>query len=429
MNTEFEKINISEELDSVISKSMGKLRKERRREKLRHAAMGAGGTALALGAAFIFCINNTAFASKIPLIGHVFERMEERSEYPTGLKDNSVRLIDENEAQELDKIIENAESTSGTETAGGDDSRKTTKPAAIKDSRYVKTSNGITIMLSEFTYDKNSIYMGVTIKKDEPFPEGFKHSKYIEGYQLDYDMLGVYATAEFRDENGNKMNEFEEYGMAATPTEVRGTFIDDYTFTGIMAADFSGIKTPEEMPDSFNYNLNIEHIFCDDYLDVHKETGYIPEYGETEYNEYGIVHYKGNWDFDIDISYSSGKITTVNIDEINENGEGIATVSKTPYVINVDPIIPENAEKYDYFCVVCDAQGDMLDYAGNTTESYDVTGKDTDEVYVFLCDANRYLDELKGYFFSDDYVEKRKTKTFAQYLQENCLYGTKVIFD
>lgn len=428
MNTEFEKINISEELDSVVSKSMGKLRKERRREKIRHAVMGAGGTALVLGAAFIFCVNNTAFASKIPLIGHVFERMEERSDYPAGLKDNSVRLIDENEARELDEIIEPSDNTADSETKGGVSGEKKQKTEAIKDSRYVKTSNGITIMLSEFTYDKNSIYMGVTIKKEEPFPEGLKRSKYIEDYILDYDYLGIVATAELRDENGNKMNELEEYGIAVTPTEVRGTFIDDYTFTGIMAADFSGIKTPEEMPDRFTYNLNIEHIFCDDYLDVHKETGYIPEYGEIEYNEYGIVRYEGNWDFDIDISYSSGKIMTVNIDETNENGEGIATVSKTPYVVTVDPIIPENAEKYNYFCVICDAQGDMLDYAGNTTESYDVTGKDTDEVYVFLCDADRYLGELKGYFFSDDYAEKRKTKTFAEYLQENCLYGTKVSF-
>lgn len=427
---EFEKINISDELDNVVNTSMGKLRQERRREKIRHAAAGIGGTALMLGAAFIFCINNTALASKLPLIGHVFERMEKSSDYPAGLKENSVRLIEENEAQELDKIIDTAGNTPDSKTmseGSGDENRK---DEALKDNPYVKTSNGITVMISEFTYDKNSIYMGVTIKRDEPFPEGFKHSKYVEGYQLSYDRLGVSGIAELRDENGNKMEELEDYCVAIAPDEIRGTFIDDYTFSGIMAADFNGFKTPTEMPDNFTYNIKLHHIYCDDCLDLTTTTYNDPEYGEIELQNFAVTEYEGDWTFDIDISCNSDNLTVINVNETNENGEGIATVNKTPYVITADLIIPEDAKRYDYLVIICDANGDLLETAGNTVETYDVTGRDMDEAYIFLCEHDKYLGELKGYFFSDDYETKRETKTFAEYLREDyhCLYETKVSF-
>ena len=39
------------------------------------------------------------------------------------------------------------------------------------------------------------------------------------------------------------------------------------------------------------------------------------------------------------------------------------------------------------------------------------------------------MDELKGYYWSDDYEEKAKTKTFKQLLDERAVAGTEVHFD
>lgn len=42
---------------------------------------------------------------------------------------------------------------------------------------------------------------------------------------------------------------------------------------------------------------------------------------------------------------------------------------------------------------------------------------------------NMYMDELKGYYWSDNYEEKAKTKTFKQLLDERAVAGTEVHFD
>lgn len=43
--------------------------------------------------------------------------------------------------------------------------------------------------------------------------------------------------------------------------------------------------------------------------------------------------------------------------------------------------------------------------------------------------TNEYMDELKGYYWSDDYEEKAKTKTFKQLLDERAVASAEVHFD
>ena len=47
---------------------------------------------------------------------------------------------------------------------------------------------------------------------------------------------------------------------------------------------------------------------------------------------------------------------------------------------------------------------------------------------VYVCDYMEYMDELKGYYYSSDYEEKAKEKTFKQLLDERCVYSEKVSF-
>ena len=46
-----------------------------------------------------------------------------------------------------------------------------------------------------------------------------------------------------------------------------------------------------------------------------------------------------------------------------------------------------------------------------------------------VCDYYEYMDELKGYYWSDDYEEKAKTKTFKQLLDERAVASAEVHFD
>ena len=39
------------------------------------------------------------------------------------------------------------------------------------------------------------------------------------------------------------------------------------------------------------------------------------------------------------------------------------------------------------------------------------------------------MNELKGYYWSDDYEEKKKAKTYEQYIAEHALYQKEIVFD
>lgn len=41
----------------------------------------------------------------------------------------------------------------------------------------------------------------------------------------------------------------------------------------------------------------------------------------------------------------------------------------------------------------------------------------------------KYMDELKGYYFSEDYQEKAKTKTFKQLLDERAVASDTINFE
>lgn len=125
----------------------------------------------------------------------------------------------------------------------------------------------------------------------------------------------------------------------------------------------------------------------------------------------------------------STKLQTVEIGRTNERGEGILSVEKTPYELTAQPIISEGKAAEDYIVIVCDADGDLLDWRGDIADTFQTYGRNTDTVSVFLCDAAAYMDELKGYYWSADYAERKKTKPFAQYLEEHALYWTRVTFE
>ncbi|MBP7391436.1 MAG: hypothetical protein KA936_05355, partial [Blautia sp.] len=77
-----------------------------------------------------------------------------------------------------------------------------------------------------------------------------------------------------------------------------------------------------------------------------------------------------------------------------------------------------------YFAVMLDANGDIMPYGGvsNSNNTYAIQDRDISTVY-------EYMDELKGYYWSDDYEEKAKTKTFKQLLDERAVASAEVHFD
>lgn len=70
-----------------------------------------------------------------------------------------------------------------------------------------------------------------------------------------------------------------------------------------------------------------------------------------------------------------------------------------------------------------------MDYAGDITDCRQTYGYDTSKVNIYLCDEDEYMNELKGYYFSEDYEEKKKTKTYEEYIAEHAVYHKEITFD
>ena len=110
-----------------------------------------------------------------------------------------------------------------------------------------------------------------------------------------------------------------------------------------------------------------------------------------------------------------------------ENGRGIVSITKSPFEIQL------NEENFnpDYFFIVLDADGEPLDYGniGGDTNILAIAERNVSKVYVYMCDYTEYMDEIKGYYWSEDYEEKKKTKTYKEYLDEKSIMHAEVEFE
>ena len=350
----FEKISVPENLDAFIDESIERavrMQKARRKKKIIGICTGMAAAAATFS---IVCVSFPSLAAKLPFIGQVFQQVENQVSYKGDYSALAKPL-----AQTGEK-----ESDTGEEI----------------ENPYVQTSNGITMTISEAYYNKQALYLAMTIENEEEFPADFNCTENMEGYILDYDTLQLTGTERF-----SFMNQ-DSY----TGEYIEGKFEDAHTFVGI-------------------YRIDVSHLT------------WWPTEEELE-------EYTGEWNFELDVQLDTSNTQTMDIQEVNDQGVGIATVEKTPYEITAQMILPEGKSEVDYFLVICDADGDLLDYQGSIADTYQVYGRNTDTVYVYVCDETEYLNEIKGYYWSEDYQEKKKTKTFKQYLDEKALYGVEVTF-
>lgn len=113
------------------------------------------------------------------------------------------------------------------------------------------------------------------------------------------------------------------------------------------------------------------------------------------------------------------------INDVDENGLGLVSVTKTPFEVTI-----QDGQGIDYFTVVLDADGNIMENGkfGGATNTLAVSDYDISKIDIYICGYDEYMDELKGYYYSDDYEEKKKEKTFKQLLDERALYHKEIIF-
>ncbi len=274
---------------------------------------------------------------------------------------------------------------------------------------------GIDVDSEDFSFDKLAQVLGMDEYSDEKLPQvgGPAISDYVKdikvpdrfAMELDLkDIVGILPDdqdttpdipQDLRDEYNQKM---EEHGIST----------DD--------ADYESLT--EEQKD-------LEHQFFTEMWNEYFERYPEANEGNNRYNSWTL---KGDWKFNVDVEKNTSDTIEKDVNVVDENGDGVLSITKTPFEITMKMQDPETK----YVAVMLDANGDILPDGGvanSNADTYAIQDRDISTVYIYLCDYYEYMDELKGYYWSDDYEEKAKTKTFKQLLDERAVAGTEVHFD
>ncbi|MFG6384648.1 MAG: DUF4179 domain-containing protein [Lachnospiraceae bacterium] len=429
----FEKVRVmaTEKEKQNDTSTLTKERKSRKSDKKSIKALFKGFIGVGVAVATFCCIYianpaNPAFAAPIPIVGNIFEELE-----------GSLRFAGDyaNLAEPVQKAGTEIESI---------------------------TVNGNTITLSEVYCNETALYLSLMIHSEEKIPET----------QLDQDGKPIIYMKNLVDFDFDE-EESIDWAIGGDPY-IDGKMIDENTFAGVLRYDMRQYFSNKdiEVPDNFQVKLSVSQIAGSRVEDMSpempqelraqyetgmKENGlglteedyeqfteeqkniehqlfsemwnaYHEMYPETTQliNKYRDWLMDGPWEFEFDVTKNNEDVIRKDINDVDENGLGLISVTKTPMEITVE--VEQNA---DYFVTILDADGNEMEEGGFTgyTCTVAANGHDTSKIDVYICDYIEYMDELKAYLWSEDYEELAKEKNFKQLLDERSLYHKEIIFD
>ena len=274
---------------------------------------------------------------------------------------------------------------------------------------------GIDVDSEDFSFDKLAQVLGMDEYSDEKLPQvgGPAISDYVKDIKVP-----------------------DRFAMELDLKDIVGTLPDDQDTTPDIPQDLRdeynqkmaehGISTDDADYESLTEEQkNLEHQFFTEMWNEYFERYPEAIEGNNRYNSWTL---KGDWKFNVDVEKNTSDTVKKDVNVVDENGDGVLSITKTPFEITMKMQDPETK----YFAVMLDANGDIMPYGGvanSNADTYAIQDRDVSTVYIYLCDYYEYMDELKGYYWSDDYEEKAKTKTFKQLLDERAVAGTEVHFD
>ena len=377
----------------------------------------AGGMAAVLAVGFVFCAINPVMAKNIPVVGGLFEILQDNVSFFGDFSDHATTL----------------EAVDGTKTDSSEtDGAKTDH--ANNDAIYTKTADGLTITCSEVYANSQAIYVTMQFKSDKPFPETETGAEsgtpvidldmtggvdfnseaspvidgQVEGKFLDdntYACIFRYDLAEAAKdytEYNEKYNEMTQQVM--DEMGITQADLDDQTDEGYALLEEFINKVSErggayqkyikdiEIPDTFNLHLDITKVRG-------LEADY--EWSEDDYEKYGTdagyYKYEGDWNFDIPVTVDDSQTEVLELNDTNDAGIGLKSVIRTPYELTVNELYEDGSDS-DCFMVALDANGNKLPYndsAGNCN-NFTIQDRDISTVDIYILDYIQYMDELKG---------------------------------
>ncbi|NSF64712.1 DUF4179 domain-containing protein [Blautia wexlerae] len=274
---------------------------------------------------------------------------------------------------------------------------------------------GIDVDSEDFSFDKLAQALGMDEYSDEKLPQvggpaisGYvKDIKVPDRFTMELDLKDIVGALP---ENQDTTSDI--------PQDLRDEYNQKMAEHGISTDDADYESLTEEQKD-------LEHQFFTEMWNEYFERYPEANEGNNRYNSWTL---KGDWKFSVDVEKNTSDTVEKDVNVVDENGDGVLSITKTPFEITMKMQDPETK----YVAVMLDANGDIMPYGGvanSNADTYAIQDRDVSTVYIYLCDYYEYMDELKGYYWSDNYEEKAKTKTFKQLLDERAVAGTEVHFD
>ena len=407
----------------------------------------AGGAAAVLLIAFVFYMTDPVMAKNIPVVGGLFETLQNNVSFFGDFADHATTL----EAVDGAETEENSQDSTATNAA---------------DTAYTKTSDGLTITCSEVFANSQAVYMTMQFKSDTPFPQ--TETRAESGTPIiDLDMTGGV--------------DFNPDADPSIDGQVEGQFLDDNTYAcifrydlaqvakdyteynekydemtqqvldemGITDADLSdetdeGYALLEEYVDKISerggeYRNYIKNIEIPDTFNLHLDISAVKgmeadyQWSEDDFAKYGTdagyYKYEGDWNFDIPVTVDDSQTEVMELNDTNDAGIGLKSVIRTPYELTVNELYEEGSNS-DCFMVALDANGNKLPYndsVGNCN-IFAIQDRDISTVDIYILDYIQYMDELKGEDNYNNNENKPEGQKWSDLLNQHAKYHKTLHF-
>ena len=423
----------------------------------------AGGVAAVLAVGFIFCAVNPVMAKNFPVVGGLFEMLQDNVSFFGDFSDHATTLeaVDTTETEGTAADTESdIEENSPEDTEVGQDRTK-------KDTAYTKTADGLTITCSEVYANSQAVYITMQFKSGQPFPKtqtlaesgrpvitldmtgsvDFNQEAdpitddHVEGQFLDdntyacifrYDLTHTAKDYTEYNEKYNEMSQqvLDEMGITLDDLddetdegyELLSKFLDEVSARGGALETY--IKNVE-IPDTFNLQLDIIKVkgLKADY-----------EWSAADYEKYGTdagyYKYEGDWNFDIPVTVDDSQTEVLELNDTNDAGIGLRSVIRTPYELTVNELY-EDGSASDCFMVALDANGNKLPYNDSTgnCNNFTIQDRDISTVDIYILDYIQYMDELKGPDNYNNNENKPEGQKWSNLLDQYAKYHKTLHFD
>jgi hypothetical protein len=288
------------------------------KRKMRKWIMAFASTAAVLAIGTGVLIANPVLAAKIPIIGKIFERVEDRVTYSGDFKDKADVLTVEPEATQVVDVITSSEDEG--------DAAKTEEAVETVDTTYSVEDQGVTFTASEVYCDGHSLYLTAKIEsKDGGFND-------MTGYSTVEDPDNIYVRRMYAWGGGvtdqGIIGENGQQGM-------EGDVIDDNTFVGMLKLDLE-----QAVSGTGVFNLDLTMLGFDGKQALMEES-----------NDIDVTdRYDGNWKLAIPYTVDTEVAKTIDLNKEAVDGFKVNKIFVSPYQVIVylnAPYTEVTAENFD----------------------------------------------------------------------------------